>query len=295
MVDGLPRGENYFEGPLLTVKPAYPVPQGRSTPPKCRPSRPSAGTECHYVPAQTYPVVLFTQSRISHTLGVNPARREALRIRQLLCLNHSHKLVPSPPLNAVSFWPKKGLAVRSTVMAHLTAVPNQDRIRVLAADATSMSTQLLVEALARDSQLQMIECPSNGAAILNLVKREHPDIAVISARLGDPAGAGFDLVREIRAQSSGTRIIVLLDASERISVIEAFRAGAQGVFCRTEPFRLLSKSIQCVHQGQVWASSTEFQFVLDAWPNLRCRTSTRMAARCFPRVRLMSCDASLRD
>ena len=61
-------------------------------------------------------------------------------------------------------------------MAHLTAVPNQDRIRVLAADATSMSTQLLVEALARDSQLQMIESPSNGAAILNLVKREHPQI-----------------------------------------------------------------------------------------------------------------------
>ena len=149
-------------------------------------------------------------------------------------------------------------------MAHLTAVPNHDRIRVLAADATSMSTQLLVEALARDSQLQMIESPSNGAAILSLVKRDHPDIAVISAKLGDPAGAGFDLVREIRTQSPATRVIVLLDTSERFSVIEAFRAGAQGVFCRTEPFRLLSKSIQCVHQGQVWASSTEFQFVLDA-------------------------------
>lgn len=127
-----------------------------------------------------------------------------------------------------------------------------------------MSTQLLVEALARDGQLQMIECPSNSAAILNLVKRERPQIAVVSAKLGDTAAAGFDLVREIRAQSSATRVIVLLDASERTYVLEAFRAGAQGVFCRTEPFRLLSKCIQCVHQGQVWASSTEFQFVLDA-------------------------------
>ena len=149
-------------------------------------------------------------------------------------------------------------------MAHLTAIPNQEPIRVLAADSTSMSTQLLVEALARDAQLQMIEAASNAASILSLIKRERPQIVIVSAMLGETTGGGFDLVREIRSQSAGMRVIVLLDASERTAVIEAFRAGAQGVFCRTEPFRLLSKCIQCVHQGQVWASSTEFQFVIDA-------------------------------
>ena len=149
-------------------------------------------------------------------------------------------------------------------MAQITALPNQDRIYVLAADSTSMSTQLLVDALARDGQLQMIESPSNSTAIINLIKCDRPQIAVISARLGETTGGAFDLVREIRVQSSSTRVIVLLDASEPTSVIEAFRAGAQGVFCRTEHFRLLSKCIQCVHQGQVWASATEFQFVIDA-------------------------------
>ncbi len=127
-----------------------------------------------------------------------------------------------------------------------------------------MSTQLLAEALARDTQLQMMECPSNGPAILNLMKREKPQIAVVSAKLGEGNASGYDLVREIRAQSPATRVIVLLDASERTAVIEAFRAGAQGVFCRTEPFRLLGKCIQCVHQGQIWASSSELQFVLGA-------------------------------
>jgi DNA-binding NarL/FixJ family response regulator len=148
-------------------------------------------------------------------------------------------------------------------MAHLTALPEQDRLRVLAADSTSMSTQLLVEALARDTQFQMIESPSNGAAMLSLMKRERPQIAVISAKLGEGNGE-FEVVREIRAQSPTTRVIVLLDASERSAVTAAFRSGAQGVFCRTEPFRLLAKCIQCVDQGQVWASSTELHFVLDA-------------------------------
>jgi len=127
-----------------------------------------------------------------------------------------------------------------------------------------MSTQLLVEALARDAQLNMIESAPNALTLLNLVKREKPQIVVVSAKLGENHGGGYDLVREIHAQSPATRVIVLLDASERASVIEAFRAGAQGVFCRTEPFRLLGKCIQCVHQGQVWASSKELQFLLEA-------------------------------
>ncbi len=134
----------------------------------------------------------------------------------------------------------------------------------MASDGTSLTTQLLVEALARDAQFQMIESPSNAAAILALVKKEKPQVAVISGKLGESSPEEFDLVREIRLQSPGTRVIVLLDSSERSTVTAAFRSGAQGVFCRTEPFRLLAKCIQCVDKGQVWASSTELHFVLEA-------------------------------
>ena len=147
-----------------------------------------------------------------------------------------------------------------------------------------MSTQLLAGALARDSQFHMIEAAPNGPAVLQLLKREKPHVAVVSAKLGEEPAAGFELVREIRSHSAATRVIVLLDASERASVVAAFRAGAQGVFCRTEPFRLLSKCIQCVHQGQVWASSSELHFVLDAlvkpaFSNLQAGGGSLLSAR----------------
>ena len=99
-------------------------------------------------------------------------------------------------------------------MAHLTALPAQNRLRVLAADSTSMSTQLLVEGLGRDSQLEVIESPSNGSTLLDLAKRENPHVAIVSANLGGDHGAGYDLVREIRSQVPSTRVIVLLDASD---------------------------------------------------------------------------------
>jgi len=183
-------------------------------------------------------------------------------------------------------------------MANLTVLPR--RLRVLAADSTSMSTQLLADALARDPQFHMIEAPSGVAAIVPLLRREKAHVAVISAKLGENRQGSFELVREIRAQVPGTRVIVLLDSSDRCAVVEAFRAGAQGVFCRSEPFCLLAKCIQCVHSGQVWASSGELHFVLEAlaqpaFANLQAHTGSLLAARELDVVRCVAEGLSNRE
>lgn len=149
-------------------------------------------------------------------------------------------------------------------MTHLTAVPNEARLRVLAADSTAMSTQLLVDALGRNGQFQMIECPSDVRSLLSLIQKEKPAVAVISAQLEQPKESFAELIRNIRVESPDTRVVLLLDFSEPNSIISAFRAGAQGVFCRTEPFHLLSKCIHCVAKGEVWASRSELQAVLEA-------------------------------
>ena len=150
-------------------------------------------------------------------------------------------------------------------MTHLTAVPSEARLRVLAADSTSMTTQLLVDALGRNGHFEMIECPSDTRSLLELIQREKPAVAVISAQIQQPNKDSFsELIRNIRVESPETRVVLLLDYSEPNSIVAAFRAGAQGVFCRTEPFHLLSKCIHCVAKGEVWASRSELQAVLEA-------------------------------
>src|ERR1700689_620860 len=149
-------------------------------------------------------------------------------------------------------------------MAQLTSFPQQDRIRVLAADNTSMNTQLLVETLGRDNQFNVASPASKEGEILAVLKRERSDVALISARQGTDSRGGFGLSREICSASPATRVIMLLDSSERTPVVEAVRAGARGFFCRTESLKLLAKSIRCVHEGQIWANSTELQFLLEA-------------------------------
>jgi DNA-binding NarL/FixJ family response regulator len=149
-------------------------------------------------------------------------------------------------------------------MAHSTNLPHQDRVRILAIDSTSMSTQLLVDALARNTQFHVIEAPTNESEVLPLVKAENPDVALLSAKLGMGGHVAFDLVRNLRAEQPSLRVVMLLDHSDPASVVEAFRAGAHGIFCRTQPLRLLTKCIECVHAGQVWANSSELHFLLEA-------------------------------
>jgi len=149
-------------------------------------------------------------------------------------------------------------------MSPLTPFPQQNTIRVLAADSTSMNTQMLVEALARDGQFTMAGSASKPAEVLVQTRREHPHVALISSRQGDNGTAGFELCRDICSSSPATRVIMLLDSSERTAVIEAFRSGARGVFFRTESLKLLAKCILCVNAGQVWASSGELHYLLEA-------------------------------
>jgi DNA-binding CsgD family transcriptional regulator len=71
-------------------------------------------------------------------------------------------------------------------------------------------------------------------------------------------------VRQLRTIRTETRAVVLLDVREREQVIEAFRAGAKGAFCRADSMKSLFKCIRCVHSGQIWATSDELRFVLEA-------------------------------
>lgn len=137
-------------------------------------------------------------------------------------------------------------------------------IRVLAADSNRMNSQMLADVLARDKRFRLLETQISAEAILAVTDREKPDVVLLSPVLDDDPTKGFKLARELRAAHPATRIVMLLDRSERSSAVEAFRAGASGIFCRSESLKFLPRCISCVHAGQVWANSHELKYLLDA-------------------------------
>ena len=135
---------------------------------------------------------------------------------------------------------------------------------VLIAETSQMDCQLLADAIQRHGHLRVLACATRSSEVLSCVQTSRPDVAVISAKFAGGALSGLQLTRELHGLRLGIRIVVLIDTDEHELVVHAFRSGAKGVFCRTESSKQLGKCIEAVHQGQIWANSTQLERVVDA-------------------------------
>jgi len=137
-------------------------------------------------------------------------------------------------------------------------------VRVVVADGSVIHTELLAQAIAKDRHIRVVELSSSSKEVLKAVVEAEPDVLLISENLDQRPGGGLELLCQIRETHPGVKPVVLLDSSDRESVIQAFRAGSRGVFCRNQPVKLLCKCIAAVNTGQVWANSSELGFLLEA-------------------------------
>jgi len=137
-------------------------------------------------------------------------------------------------------------------------------ISVLVGENTRIHSQLLAEAISHDRGLRIIGAVSTAAEFLSLAASRKPDVAVLSAGLGEDPVCGLATLRQFHAQHPETPAVVLLDSSRRELVLEAFRCGARGIFSKNESLEQLRKCVRSVHMGQVWANSREVRFALEA-------------------------------
>ncbi|MBI3669001.1 MAG: response regulator transcription factor [Acidobacteria bacterium] len=139
-----------------------------------------------------------------------------------------------------------------------------ERIRVFVSDSSPMGCQLLSAALKKSNHRFVLAGSGvNSHAILSELAEHKPHIALVSVQLEDGALAGFTVVREAHRSFPKTRCIMLLDSSEAEMVVNAFRAGAKGVFSKKGSLDALCKCIYAVHKGQIWATADELQCVLE--------------------------------
>lgn len=137
------------------------------------------------------------------------------------------------------------------------------KIRVLVADAAEMSCDFLADALARDRRFEASAATSL-QEMTEALGREVFHVLLISARFESTSNHRFGLLQEVRNAYPEISVVVLLESLDRGQVVDAFRAGAQGAFCRTDSFQTLCKCIACVHAGQTWATSEQVLYLIDA-------------------------------
>jgi DNA-binding NarL/FixJ family response regulator len=145
-----------------------------------------------------------------------------------------------------------------------TAAERGFPVSLLVAEHSLMACQLMEAALRRNRHFSVVASALDSVELLAAYRSAKPDVCVISAALRDGPVSGLRAARELRALHPDVRTILLLNSADRPSVVDAFRAGARGLFSRDEPIDVLTKCIYKVHGGDLWASTQQLQYLVES-------------------------------
>lgn len=157
-------------------------------------------------------------------------------------------------------------------------------IRVVTADSNQMAVRLLSDALSKEPGLSVVATAANYESFMQSAQIAKPDIALISAALPGGPMKATGRIPDSSCPMPPCPWVLLLDESEPRLVVSAFRAGARGVFSRTQSdIRLLAKCIRRVMEGQVWVDSAQMRYLLDAFTGTGPEQAVNKTPKLTPR------------
>ena len=136
-------------------------------------------------------------------------------------------------------------------------------ITVIVSDSSTMGCELLADRLRR-ARFQVTACFASSSDLVQGIKELGPDVALISAHLREGRLAGFDVLGQLRSEQLKPKPVMLLEEPEQELIVSAFRGLARGVFFRADPFGAFVKCIKAVDAGQIWASTRDMDYLLEA-------------------------------
>jgi two-component system, NarL family, nitrate/nitrite response regulator NarL len=134
----------------------------------------------------------------------------------------------------------------------------------MVADSSRIHTQLLSEALQRDPELDVVAWNADPRGLLAAALAGDVNVVAVSSALDGHPARGLETLHELRTARPSIRSVVLLDSRKPEAILDAFRAGARGVFNRDSSIEMFCKCIRSVHQGQIWADSADVALVIEA-------------------------------
>lgn len=122
-----------------------------------------------------------------------------------------------------------------------------DKITILLADEDALRRDGLAAVLRGATQFEVVaQCP-DGEAALEQIRKLRPDVAVVDLNL--PRLHGIELVRRVRGEMLGTKVVILSSTTDDDIIREVVRAGGDGYLLKNGPARHLIDAISYVRDG----------------------------------------------
>lgn len=124
---------------------------------------------------------------------------------------------------------------------------SSEKVTILLADEDALRRDGLAAVLQGGAQYEVVaQCP-DGEAALRRIREIRPDVAVVDLNL--PKLHGIELVRRVRSEAIGTKVVILSGSSDDDIIREVVRAGGDGYLLKNGPARHLIDAISYVRDG----------------------------------------------
>ena len=151
----------------------------------------------------------------------------------------------------------------------------QRPIELILVFAKSMFSDLLSEAFSLDARFKVVGQVASEQEVTSLLNDHSVDVVLIDGEPGGNPQAGFAMLSLVRRVSAKAKAIMMIEKREGQKTVEFFRNGAKGVFIKSgTEFKLLCKCIDCVQNGQIWASREELFWIVSAFESARFSNSS---------------------
>jgi two-component system response regulator DesR len=121
-------------------------------------------------------------------------------------------------------------------------------IRLLLAEDQAMVRGALATLLSLEPDLEVVAQVDRGDAVLDAVRRTHPDVAVLDIEM--PGQDGLAAAAELTAAGEPCRVLIVTTFGRSGYLRRALAAGAAGFLLKDAPATHLAASIRRVHAGE---------------------------------------------
>lgn len=133
------------------------------------------------------------------------------------------------------------------------------QVRVLLVLSQPVVASALRERIAIEPNLTVVAETTDELSVPTLLDHHAVDVVVIDGRL---PGGGLALVSAVRARATAS-VIVLADACDGPTVVEAVCRGAEGYVLKTEPVSVIVGAVSDVARGDRWLSGAARDALVD--------------------------------
>lgn len=141
----------------------------------------------------------------------------------------------------------------------------ETNISIVIADSMAITSELLTQAFSKQAGFEITGCPRNLEDLVKMISKRTPDIALIKSSDRRGTFVPLTILETIHNVSPSTRSIVLSSNISREDVVAYFHAQARGILpADLTDFATLCECINSVYEGQIWASSSQLNYLIES-------------------------------